>query len=224
MNPDILELIFIVTAVLAVWFLFKAASNNAWVLLACLSWMIILAVASFFGFFNKTDGMPPRIVLAPGVAFALIIGLFALKNGRAFLGKLDIRMLTLLHLVRIPVEITLYFLFTHNLVPEIMTFEGSNFDVISGITAPFAVLLFLKKGKIKRWGLLLWNLGSMALLANIVIVAALSVPSPLQQFGFEQPNVAILKFPYIWLPGIVVPIVLLSHLASIYIILKDPKK
>lgn len=32
------------------------------------------------------------------------------------------------------------------------------------------------------------------------------------QIGFDQPNVALLSFPYTWLPAVVVPTVLLSHL------------
>lgn len=223
MNPNIVELVFIITAALSVWFLLKASKNNGWVLMGCLTWMIALAAASLYGFFEKTNTIPPRLFLAPAIPMITIALLFISKAGRNFIGQLDLKLLTLLHLVRIPVEICLYFLFIHKMVPEIMTFEGSNFDVISGISAPFAALIFFKKGRLKRWGLLLWNMACLALLANIVLIAALSVPTPLQQFGFEQPNLAIIQFPYIWLPGIVVPIVLFSHLASIYLILKNSK-
>ena len=48
----------------------------------------------------------------------------------------------------------------------------------------------------------------LGLLANIVIIAVLSFPSPIQQFGFEQPNIGLAYFPFIWLPAIIVPIVL----------------
>jgi hypothetical protein len=61
----------------------------------------------------------------------------------------------------------------------------------------------------------MWNLICLALLANIVIRAVLSLPTDFQQFGFEQPNVAVLQFPYVWLPGLIVPLVLLAHLAAI---------
>jgi hypothetical protein len=52
-------------------------------------------------------------------------------------------------------------------------------------------------------------------LLNIVINAVLSIPSPFQQFAFEQPNVAVLYFPFVWLPCCIVPIVLFAHLAAI---------
>jgi hypothetical protein len=111
---------------------------------------------------------------------------------------------------------------TQKLVPQIMTFEGSNPDILSGITAPLAVLLFFRNGKIKRYGLLIWNLICLGLLTNIVVIAALSAPTKLQQFAFEQPNLAIAEFPFVWLPGIVVPLVFFAHLVSIYLLLKKP--
>jgi hypothetical protein len=37
----------------------------------------------------------------------------------------------------------------------------------------------------------------------------------LQQFAITQPNIAVQYFPFNWLPSVVVPLVLFSHLASI---------
>ena len=39
--------------------------------------------------------------------------------------------------MRVGVEVVLFWLFIKRVVPESMTFEGRNFDIISGITAPF---------------------------------------------------------------------------------------
>ena len=46
-------------------------------------------------------------------------------------------------------------------------------------------------------------------------MALRSFPSPLQSMAFDQPNRAIMYFPFVWLPSIVVPIVLFSHIASL---------
>jgi hypothetical protein len=51
--------------------------------------------------------------------------------------------------------------------------------------------------------------------------AAPSTPSPLQKIAFDQPNIAILNFPFSWLPTFIVPIVLLGHLVSIRQLLKE---
>jgi hypothetical protein len=38
----------------------------------------------------------------------------------------------------------------------------------------------------------------------------------MQQMSFDQPNRAVLFFPYVFLPTIIVPIVLASHLFALY--------
>jgi hypothetical protein len=60
-----------------------------------------------------------------------------------------------------------------------------------------------------------WNIVCLVLLINIVITAILSAPFAFQKLAFEQPNVAILYFPFVWLPCCIVPIVLFSHLVAI---------
>jgi hypothetical protein len=141
--------------------------------------------------------------------------LFILKKGRKWTKSLDFKTLTLVHVVRIPVELVLYWLFLHKAVPELMTFSGRNFDILAGITAPFVYYFGFLKNMIHRKGILLWNIICLLLLLNIVVNAILSAPTPFQQFAFGQPNIAILHFPYIWLPTVVVPIVLFSHLVAI---------
>jgi hypothetical protein len=96
-----------------------------------------------------------------------------------------------------------------------MTFEGSNPDILSGISALLIYYFIFMKRKSSLMLLLVWNFIGLALLINIIIHAVLSAPSPLQQLAFEQPNVAVFYFPFIWLPSCIVPLVLFSHLASI---------
>jgi len=101
-----------------------------------------------------------------------------------------------------------------------MTFEGRNFDILSGLTAPLIIWLAWKNDVPDRKILLAWNFICLALLINIVVNAVLSAPFPFQQFGFDQPNIAVLYFPFVWLPGFVVPAVLVSHLIAIRALLK----
>lgn len=96
-----------------------------------------------------------------------------------------------------------------------MTFEGRNFDIVAGITAPIIVYFGFTKTKIDRQTILIWNVIFLGFLLNIVVNALFSAPSPIQIFAFDQPNIAILNFPFIWLPTFIVPIVLFGHLTSI---------
>jgi hypothetical protein len=120
--------------------------------------------------------------------------------------------------VRVPVEITLYLLYQHHLVPASMTFEGRNFDILSGLTAPFIYYLAARRTNFSRPVLIIWNIAALALLLNIVATAILAFPSPLQTIAFDQPNRAITFFPYVWLPSFVVPAVLYAHLAALRIL------
>jgi hypothetical protein len=49
-----------------------------------------------------------------------------------------------------------------------------------------------------------------------VLTAVFSFESPFQQFGFEQPNIAIAHAPFNLLPAVVVALVLFSHLVVLW--------
>lgn len=185
-------------------------------------WLIIQAVLTLNNIYNSdTTTFPPKIMLF-GIlpAFLTIPLLFFTKNGKQFIDSLPLKNLTYQNIVRIPVEIILFWLFLNKAIPELMTFEGRNFDIIAGITAPLIAYFGLTKNKLNRQTILIWNFICLGLLINIVVNALFSAPSPIQKFAFDQPNIAILNFPFSWLPTVIVPIVLLGHLASIRQLLK----
>lgn len=179
-------------------------------------WMMVQAVLAISGFYLNTSAIPPRIFLfGPLPAIALIVIYFIVAR-ETVVEQLPLKLMTLIHTIRIPVELVLSWLFAAGLVPQIMTFHGTNFDIFSGITAPIVAYFAFKGGKVNTKLLMAWNVVCMLLLFNIVATAVLCVPTPIQKLAFEQPNVAILYFPYIWLPSVVVPIVLFCHLASLW--------
>jgi hypothetical protein len=185
--------------------------------------LLFQAILAVGGFYKFTDTFPPRLFLfGVSPAIPIIIGLFIFSKD--FISKLPLQNLTIIHIVRIPVEIVLYWLFVNEQIPQIMTFEGRNFDILIGLTAPIVFWLAFRYNSINRLLLIIWNLLGLALLANIVTHAALSIPSNFQKFGLDQPNIAVLHFPFIWLPTIIVPIVLFCHLASLWKILKENSK
>ena len=185
-------------------------------------WLVIQAVLTLKNYYNTdTNYLPPKIMLFGILPTILaIISLFETQKGREFIDSLSLKNLTYLNVVRIPVEIVLFWLFLNKTIPELMTFEGRNFDIIAGITAPFIAYFGLTKNKLNRQIILIWNFISLGLLVNIVVNGLFSAPSPIQKFAFDQPNIAILNFPFSWLPTFIVPIVLFGHLTSIRQLLK----
>ena len=220
-NSAILSLVFALTTGLAVGLFYLAARRSGIVLLVLLAWLLGQGVVALSGFYTISNTLPPRLALLLGPPLLLIAALFATAAGRRWLDGLRLEVLTVLHVVRIPVELVLFGLFLQKAVPQLMTFEGRNWDILVGLTAPIVWYFAFRKQQLGRRGLLVWNVLGLVSLLNIVMNALLSAPTPLQRFAFEQPNVAILHFPFVWLPGCVVPLVLLAHLAAIRRLLTD---
>jgi len=219
--PSYIPIIFELTTLLTILFFYEASNKSKVALLILLTWIMVQALISNTGFYTVTDTLPPRFLLLVFPPLVTIVLLFTLLKGRFFINHLDIKLLTLLHVVRIPVELVLYWLFIYKQVPGLMTFEGRNFDILAGLSAPVIYYWGYVKQKISQRIILVWNIVCLVLLLNIVVNAVLSTPVSFQQFAFDQPNVAILYFPFIWLPGCIVPLVLFSHLVVIKRILKS---
>lgn len=219
--PTSLLTLFVATTLLTLFFFYRATQRSGKVLAILAGWLILQAAVALTGFYTVTQTLPPRFALLVAPPLLLIAVLFLTENGRGFIDSLDPKWLTLLHSVRIPVELTLFWLFLRGQIPGIMTFEGRNLDILSGITAPLAAYFGFDRQVIDKKVLLLWNFICLALLVNIVSIAVLSLDTPFQQFGLDQPNRAVTCFPFVWLPCGVVPLVLFSHLATIRHLLRS---
>lgn len=175
----------------------------------------IQAVLSLKGFFLVTDAIPPRLFFIIGPPLLLIVLAFTTNKGKVFINQIDLKVYTYLHTIRVGVEIVLLSLFIQKLIPQSMTFEGRNFDILSGITAPLIAYFGFHRNRLDKKILLIWNVICLLLVLQVVITGILSAPTPFQKLSFDQPNVAVLYFPIVWLPGIVVPIVIFGHLVAL---------
>ncbi|MGZ3872052.1 MAG: hypothetical protein ACXVJD_04005 [Mucilaginibacter sp.] len=207
--PLMIPAAFFLTALLTLWLLYRAARSQRALLILVAIWLVLQAALSLSGFYQHTSGLPPRFALLifPPVVLILIT---VFRNS-----TFDMKKLALVHVVRVPVELVLYGLYLHHAVPRLMTFEGGNLDILSGLSAPFIYYFGFVKPRIPRGWLIAWNMVCLALLFNIVGRAILSGPFDFQRLGFEQPNVALLYFPFSWLPAFVVPAVLFAHLSTL---------
>jgi hypothetical protein len=216
------SILFIATTLFSVALFYLAAHKSNMVLGIIIILVCLHMGLGLSGFYKDASGVPPRFALLIVPQLVLFVVLFTTNTGRLFLDGLDIKKMTLLHVVRIPVEIALYLLAASKFIPELMTFEGYNFDILSGISAIVIYYFVFIKQIGGKSILLIWNILCLVLVIIIVVLAILSAPTPFQALAFEQPNIAIAYFPFVWLPSIVVPIVLISHLAAIRQLLKQP--
>lgn len=206
---------FALTTAFATWLLYKATSDSKVVVVLVMIWLGGQGILALTDFYTVTYTLPPRMLLLVLPPLVLIASLFFTSKGRDFIDSLHTGFLTLLHVARVPVEFVLFWLFLSGSVPELMTFEGRNFDILAGLSAPIVYYFGLLRHRLSASVMIGWNIICLGLLVNIIVHGILSVPTPFQQFGFEQPNIALLYFPFVWLPGYIVPLVLFSHLATI---------
>ncbi len=195
----------------------NAKSKGLYIMIGISIWMILQGVLSYNGYYLDTvaDFPPPFPFIGFIPTFILMAILFNTNKGRSFIDSLPAYELTLLSIVRIPVEIVLHWIFIAKLIPEAMTFNGYNFDIIAGITAPLIAYFGYKKASLGKSTLLAWNIISLLLLITIILLSVFAFPSAIQKYAWDQANVGMLYFPFFWLPSFIVPVVFFSHLVLI---------
>lgn len=174
-------------------------------------WTLFISVVSATGFFQDFSSFPPRIMI---VLILPLIGWIALtfsKTMTELLPHISVRAITRIQFFRVIVEVLLWMLFLQNILPVQMTFEGRNFDVLAGLSAPIIGHYFIHHRKVR----LIWNLISLGLLINIITIAILSLPTPYRLFMNEPANTIVAYFPFIWLPGLLVPLAYGMHFLSL---------
>lgn len=213
--PIYISIVFLATTGLGVYLFMESQPKNTDLLILVLVWGIIQWMISRGGFYLDTNAIPPRFLLAILPPFIVLCYWLFSPNNASFLEKFDLKMLTWFHLVRIPVEVVLYWLWMWGQVPEFMTFKAGNWDILSGLSAPLIAYYGFHKKTLSNKTILYWNIICLVLVLNVVIRGILSAPLPFQVFGFEHPNRAVLLFPFVWLPSIIVPMVIFSHALTI---------
>ena len=119
----ILNVFFILTTILAVWQFYKATNKSKIFLILVIVIMTVQLFLGKSGFYDNETAIPPRFIFLLSPAFILIIILFLTNGGRKFIDSLNLKHLLVLHTIRIPVEIALYYLFMAKTIPQIMTLK-----------------------------------------------------------------------------------------------------
>ena len=163
------------------------------------------------GWLGRFDARPPHFMLFGPPTWLATALLCATPGARRFAQSLPLAALIGCQIFRIPVEWVLFGLARAGTAPAQMTFEGWNFDVLTGVTAPLVAWL-AARGTLGRGALFAWNAAGLALLVNVVTIAVLSTPTPLRVFMNEPAARFLADWPWVWLPGFLVPAAFAGHL------------
>jgi hypothetical protein len=172
-------------------------------------WLAITAALALSGRLASFDVLPPPMLFPIVVGGLLAVGVAASPFGRRIVDELPLAALIGFHSFRIPVEFVLWRLHREGVIPVQMSFEGRNFDVISGITA-LGLAIAATRGRLPTWLIAAWSLLGLGLLANIVQIAFRSAPGPLRAYD-GIPNLLPVTFPWIWLPTFLVASAIAGH-------------
>ena len=160
----------------------------------------------------------PRVLLF--VAAINLVSLIAALSpiGRRLAAGIPIGWLVAFQAFRFPLELLLHAWAGSGVIPPTMTWTGSNWDIVSGIAA----LTLAPLAHRTRWAAWTANLIGLALLANVMRVAVLSLPLP---FAWEVAPPLQLPFhvPFVWILPICVGGALFGHVVLTRALLRPTK-
>jgi hypothetical protein len=191
----------------------------AWgVMAGLLLWLTYAGLLGYFGVLKNMTTRPPGIVFLV-VPVLLVLSLFlafvVLSNAGARVAlAFPLWILLGAQSFRICVELFLHQLWIDSLVPKMLTFEGANVDIYVGASAALIAWLSTRG----RWGLrlsLAWNVLGLLALTNVVTRAVLTAPGPFNLIHAEVPNRLMGTFPFLFIPGLFVPLAVILHLLAL---------
>ncbi len=180
-------------------------------LMSIIVWAMVVAVGSLSGFAGRFELFPFNIMPFVLIPLLTVIILLFQTDTNSIIEQINLKAITQLQVFRVFVEIILWLMFIQHLLPVQMTFEGSNYDILAGITSLLAARFLFPS---RNW-MIAWNIAGLGLLINIVSIAILSMPTSLRLFDNEPANTIVTQFPYIILPTFLVPLAYILHFISL---------
>src|SRR5262245_41613926 len=170
--------------------------------LGALVWLSLTAVVAASGILRRFDTVPPPFAVMLGTSLVIVIAISCSPLGTRLIRGLPLAALVGYQVFRFPLELLMHRAYGEGLMPVQMSYSGRNFDILTGMTAGLLGLALLR-WNVPRWVVWGWNLGGLALLVNIVVVAVLSTPI-FAWFGRDRLNVWVTYAPFVWLPAVMV--------------------
>jgi hypothetical protein len=189
--------------------------NRIFIGLLVAVWVAIVSVLASKGFFADFNAQPPRIGLALMLPMPFVLGVAFSKQGTQWLKGLAPQWLIYAQAFRILVELVLWLAVRRGELPVQMSFEGRNFDIVAGLLAiPVGYYCYVK-GTWPPVIALLFNILGLLLLANVVTISVLSMPTPLRMFHNEPDSSMLARIPFIYIPSVLVPLAYTWHIFSL---------
>ena len=175
-------------------------------------WLAAMAAAALSGLLGRFDLRPPPMVIWFASMIVMTLGLAWSGFGRRFADKLPLVALIGFQAFRLPLELVMHRAAVAGIMPNVMTFTGYNFDIVTGATA-LPLALYAWRRPVPRWLIVLWNATGQILLFVIAGVALAASPI-FRAFGDAELNVWVTQFPYVWI-AVMVAAALFGHVVTL---------
>lgn len=178
-------------------------------------WLGYITLTSVNGIYNNTT-LPPRVPLLL-VLPAFASGSFILFSGRnrQLIAALPPSWPVYFQVFRVGVELLLLLLAMNNMIPREATFDGYNFDVIIGLSAPVVAWAVFQNRALNIL-LYLWNVAGFITLAIVVVIFMTHAYAP--ALWHKQESIVSRGFglfPYTYLAGFLMPCAVFMHVLSL---------
>jgi len=181
-----------------------------------MAWLVYLSVMVNIGAFKELSRPPSILLFIILPIFTIIIFFHTAKRFRQIIDGFPPALAVYLQSFRIFVELLILGVYLKGLGPVETTFEGRNFDIIAGATAPIIGWLAYNRKAISNKVVIAWNIICLLLLANIVFIFNSMILKP-QIWGYEaspiQPEFATI--PYLYIAAFYMPLAVFLHVMSI---------
>lgn len=170
-------------------------------------WFAVARTGALLDFARRPP--PMLLMMAATLGAGLAIGLSPL--GARLARRLPLAALVGFQAFRLPLELVMHHAARAGVMPVQMSFEGWNFDIVTGASA-LIVAGLLAAGRAPRALVVAWNVVGMLLLAAIGAIAVVSTPL-VHAFGTAPAvlNTWVGTAPFVWLPTVFVACALAGH-------------
>ena len=161
----------------------------------------------------ETSSMPPTVMFFFGGSMLVVVATGLSPVGARLARGTPIAALVAFQAFRLPLELVLHRWADEGVLPVQMTYEGHNFDIVTGIAAVVTGAWLWRNGPSASPRLVAaFNLLGLALLVTVASIAIRSTPGPLRTYDGDPPVLLAFHFPYGWIVPMCVGGALLGHI------------
>lgn len=190
-----------------------AGARRAWVYAGTGAWLAATGAAGASGALEPGPTPPPLLLFFVAVQGAAIALAFS-PLGRRVADVAPLTVLIGVQAFRLPLELVLHGWHGEGVVPIQMTFEGWNYDVVTGVASGAAAMWIARRPPGGRAVALAVNALGFALLLVVMGLAVTSAPGPLYRFTDAPPILLPFHFPTVWIVSVCVAGALYFHLVT----------